>query len=173
MRSRARAAVLAVVAALVDLAPLAGVARLAAALGHLAGVEEAAAAVQTLQVAGSAGRSCGRKDGRDEGRTDTPPPDLGVRRCGFGPTSVNDLCVRGLTERGLGGGGPLHARAVVGHVVVGAGAHRPAGAEQAQPLALLPVTRVGGHWREGEREMEGEKETSIRKNTFLTRQPAV
>lgn len=76
MRSRARAAVLAVVAALVDLAPLAGVARLAAALGHLAGVEEAAAAVQTLQVAGSAGRSCGG------GRTE------GMRRCGFGPTAV-------------------------------------------------------------------------------------
>lgn len=71
--------------------------------------------------------------------------------------------MRGLTEGGLGGGGPLHARAVVGHVVVGAGAHRPAGAEQAQPLALLPVARVGGHWREGEeeREMEGGRETSL------------
>lgn len=168
MRSRARAAVLAVVAALVDLAPLAGVARLAAALGHLAGVEEAAAAVQTLQVAGSAGRSCGRKDGRDEGRTDTPPPRprgetlwLRAHKC--------ERLARGLTERGLGGGGPLHARAVVGHVVVGAGAHRPAGAEQAQPLALLPVTRVGGHWREGEKE----RERDVRKNTFLTRQPAV
>lgn len=57
VRSRARAAVLAVVAALVDLAALAGVARLAAALGHLAGVEEAAAAVQALQVTGPAGRS--------------------------------------------------------------------------------------------------------------------
>lgn len=76
---------------------------------------------------------------------------------------LSERLVRGLTEGGLGGGGPLHARAVVGHVVVGAGAHRPAGAEQAQPLALLPVARVGGHWREGEkeREMEGERETSL------------
>lgn len=48
MRSGARAAVLAVVPALIDLASLPGVAGLAAALGHLAGVEEAAAAVQTL-----------------------------------------------------------------------------------------------------------------------------
>lgn len=73
------------------------------------------------------------KEGREEGRT---PPDRCVERG-----------LRGLTERGLRGGGPLHARAVVGHVVVGTGAHRPAGTEQAQPLALLPVTWVGGHWR--------------------------
>lgn len=51
----------------------------------------------------------------------------------------------GLTERGLSGGGPLHAGAVVGHVVVGTGAHRAAGTEQTQPLTLLTVTGVGGH----------------------------
>lgn len=55
-----------------------------------------------------------------------------------------------LTERGLGGGRPLHTCAVVGHVVVRAGAHRPAGAEQAQPFALLPVTWVSDWRREGE-----------------------
>lgn len=59
--------------------------------------------------------------------------------------------MRRLTERGLGGGRPLHTCAVVGHVVVGAGAHRPAGAEQAQPFTLLPVTWISDWRREGER----------------------
>lgn len=55
---RARASVLAVVSALVDLAALAAVVGLAATLGLLVGVQEAAAAVQTLNRAGPAGGSC-------------------------------------------------------------------------------------------------------------------
>lgn len=58
--------------------------------------------------------------------------------------------VRRLTERGLGGRRPLHTCAVVGHVVVGAGAHGPAGAEEAQPFALLPVTGISDWRREEE-----------------------
>lgn len=58
MGSSARASILAVVPALVDLAPLTDVARLAATLGHLASVEEAASAVQTLDITGLGGRSC-------------------------------------------------------------------------------------------------------------------
>lgn len=96
-------------------------------------------------------------EGMKEGRT------LRLRAHG----RLRERLVRGLTERGLGGGGPLHARAVVGHVVVGAGAHRPAGAEQAQPLALLPVARVGGHWREGEKERERWRERGRRHFTSL------
>lgn len=59
MGSSARAPVLTVVPALVDLAPLPRVARLAATLGHLASVEEAASAIQTLDITGLRGRSCG------------------------------------------------------------------------------------------------------------------
>lgn len=58
MRGSARASILTVVPALVDLAPLPGVARLAATLGHLASIEEAAPAVQTLDITGLRGRSC-------------------------------------------------------------------------------------------------------------------
>lgn len=50
-----------------------------------------------------------------------------------------------LTEGGLRGRRPLHTGAVIGHVFIWAGAHGSAGAEQTQPLAFLPVTRVG-HW---------------------------
>lgn len=50
-----------------------------------------------------------------------------------------------LTEWWLGGGRSLHACTVVGHVVVRAGTHRSTGAEQTQPLTLLPVTWVS-HW---------------------------
>lgn len=57
VRGGAGASVLAEVPALVDLTPLTGVAGLAAALGHLPGVEEAAAAVLALDVTGSGGRS--------------------------------------------------------------------------------------------------------------------
>lgn len=49
----------AVVFALIDLAPIPSVIRLAAALGLLAGVQEAAAAVHALERAGPAGGSCG------------------------------------------------------------------------------------------------------------------
>lgn len=59
MGSSARAPVLTVVPALVDLAPLPRVARLAATLGHLASVEEAASAIQTLDITGFGGWSCG------------------------------------------------------------------------------------------------------------------
>lgn len=58
----------------------------------------------------------------------------------------------GLTERGLSGGGSLHTGAVVSYVVVGTGAHRPAGTKQTQPPALLAVTWIGSHWREREKE---------------------
>lgn len=58
MRSSARASILTVVPALVDLAPLPDVARLAATLGHLVSIEEAAPAVQTLDITGLRGRSC-------------------------------------------------------------------------------------------------------------------
>ena len=53
MRGGAGASVLAVVPTLVDLAALSPVAGLAAALGLLVGVEEAAAAVLTLDGAGA------------------------------------------------------------------------------------------------------------------------
>lgn len=52
MRSSACASILAVVPALVDLTSLSCVAGLAATLGHLTGVEEAAPAVLTLNIAG-------------------------------------------------------------------------------------------------------------------------
>lgn len=56
------------------------------------------------------------------------------------------FCSRSVhTERRLGGIRLLHTRAIVCNVVVGAGAHRPTGAEQTQPLTLLPVTWVS-HW---------------------------
>lgn len=58
-------------------------------------------------------------------------------------TSVHCICR--LTEWWLGGGRSLHACAIVGHVVVRAGTHWSAGAEQTQPLTLLPVTWVS-HW---------------------------
>ena len=50
-----------------------------------------------------------------------------------------------LTDRGLCGLRPLHAGAVVGHVFIRAGAHWSTGAEQTQPLTLLPVAWVR-HW---------------------------
>ena len=50
-RSTAFASVLAVVPTLVDLTSLSGVAGLAATLGHLAGIEEAAATVLTRNIA--------------------------------------------------------------------------------------------------------------------------
>lgn len=53
MRGGAGASVLAVVPALVDLTSLSSVARLAATLGHLTGVEEAAPSVLTLDIAGA------------------------------------------------------------------------------------------------------------------------
>lgn len=56
MRGRARASILTVVPAMVDLASLAGVAGLAATLGDLAGIQEAAPTVQTLDVTWSSGR---------------------------------------------------------------------------------------------------------------------
>lgn len=59
MRSSACSSVLTVVPALVDIAPVPSVARLAATLGHLASVKEAAPAVQTLDITGLRGRSCG------------------------------------------------------------------------------------------------------------------
>lgn len=59
MRSSACASVLAVVPALVDLTSLSSVARLAATLSHLTGIEEAAPAVLTLNIAGPRGGSCG------------------------------------------------------------------------------------------------------------------
>lgn len=66
---RAGASVLAVVSALVDLASISPVVGLAAALGLLVGVQETAPAVQTLDQAGAAGRSCeGRQSGESRRR---------------------------------------------------------------------------------------------------------
>lgn len=59
MGSSARSSVLTVVPALVDLTPVPHVARLAATLGHLASIKEAAPAVQTLDITGLRWRSCG------------------------------------------------------------------------------------------------------------------
>ena len=58
MRGGAGASVLAVVPTLVDLTALPSVAGLAAALGLLVGVEEAAASVLTLDGAGPRGGHC-------------------------------------------------------------------------------------------------------------------
>ena len=52
MRGSAGATVLAVIPALVDFTSFSGVTRLAATLGHLTGVEEAAPAILTLNIAG-------------------------------------------------------------------------------------------------------------------------
>lgn len=52
MRRSTCASVLAVVSALVNLASLPSVARLAATLGHLTGIEEAAPAILTLNITG-------------------------------------------------------------------------------------------------------------------------
>lgn len=52
MRSSAGASILAVVPALVDLTSFSSVAGLAATLGHLTGVEEAASTVLTLNITG-------------------------------------------------------------------------------------------------------------------------
>lgn len=51
-------------------------------------------------------------------------------------------CISKLTEWEMCGCRPLHAGAVIGHIFIWAGAHWSAGAEQTQPLAFLPVTRV-------------------------------
>ena len=59
---RAGAPVLAVVPALFDLTRLPAVVGLAATFGLLAGIEEAAAPIQTLHCAGSGGRGCGARE---------------------------------------------------------------------------------------------------------------
>lgn len=74
------------------------------------------------------------------------------------------MCVS-LTNGRQCGSGQLHARAVVQHASVGAGADGSAGAQQTQPLAFLPVARVR-HWQtqgtQGERvrlgKVEGKQE---------------
>lgn len=71
MRSSARASVLTVVPALVDLAPLPDVAGLAATLGHLASVQEAAPAVQTLDVTGLRGGGCWEKSAVTNGPSES------------------------------------------------------------------------------------------------------
>lgn len=58
---RAGASILAVIPALVNLTALPAVVGLAAALGLLVGIQEATAAVQTLDLAGATRRRCKRK----------------------------------------------------------------------------------------------------------------
>lgn len=60
---RAGASILAVIPALVDLAALAGVVGLAAALGLFVGIQEAAATMQTLDLAGATRRRCEQEGG--------------------------------------------------------------------------------------------------------------
>lgn len=123
------ASVLAVVSALVDLAPFPPVVGLAATLGLLVGVQEAAPAVQALDQAGAAGRGCGRITAGGQTRATAALVGGAERRVL-------------LTDGRERGSGRLHTGAVVERVSVGTGAHRSAGAEQAEPLALLPVARI-------------------------------
>lgn len=58
---RAGASILAVIPALVNLTALPAVVGLATALGLLVGIQEATAAVQTLDLAGATRRRCKRK----------------------------------------------------------------------------------------------------------------
>lgn len=60
---RAGASILAVIPALVDLTAIAAIVGLAAALWLLVGIQEATAAVQTLDLAGATRRRCERSGG--------------------------------------------------------------------------------------------------------------
>lgn len=79
MGSSARSSVLTVVPALVDLTPVPHVARLAATLGHLASVEEAAPAVQTLDITGLRGRSCGENPMVINVGSESKPPRVCIK----------------------------------------------------------------------------------------------
>lgn len=79
MRSSARSSILTVVPALVDLAPVPHVARLAATLGHLAKVKEAAPAVQTLDITGLRGRSCGENSMLINVGSESKPPRVCIK----------------------------------------------------------------------------------------------
>lgn len=98
------------------------------------GVQETAPAVQTLNRAGSAGWSCKRIT-------------VGgffffgsARRSRGWQTRDQNECL--LTDGRQRGSRRLHTGAVVQYVSVGTGADRSTGAEQTEPFAFLPVTRV-------------------------------
>lgn len=85
------------------------------------GVQETAPAVQTLDQAGAAGRSCkGSQSDRARGWE-------GVFL---------------LTDGRQRGSGRLHTGAVVQRVPIGTGADWAAGAQQTEPLTFLPVTWI-------------------------------
>lgn len=80
-----------------------------------------------------------------------------------------------LTNGGQCGNGQLHTGAVVQRASVGAGADGSAGAQQTQPLALLPVAGVG-HWQPqramgkrwvGLENKEGEKKTTTKTQSYI------
>ena len=86
----------------------------------------------------------------------------------FEPNAPGKVCVRVCvrvcvvrTEGRLRGLGSLHTGTVVSHIVVGTGAHGPAGAQQTQPLTLLTVARVS-HWYREKRERERERENNVK-----------
>lgn len=140
---RAGASVATVFPALVQLALVARVPGLAAALGLPPRVEEAAAAIEALQVTGSGSRSCrkGTEPGKEGNSGVAGHRVLGP---GVGTWEGHEHTIwRG---RGRGHG---HTGAIVQPLPVGTGADWPTGAQQAEPLTLLAVTGVG-HCRCGQ-----------------------
>lgn len=68
---------------------------------------------------------------------------MGPCRAALGQPPASSWPVGPLTNGRGGGRGDDHAGAVVQALAIGAGADGAAGAQQAEPLALLTVTRVG------------------------------
>lgn len=132
----AGASILAVVPALVNLTSVSSVIRLATTLGLLVGIQETAATVQTLDQAGTTGRSC--KRWRFFFSVMQSDLDASVHVC---VCSVCwSMCL--LTDRRQCGSGQLHTCAIVQRASIGTGADWSAGAQQTQPFTFLPVAGV-------------------------------
>lgn len=134
-RGSTGASVATVFPALVQLTLVACVAGLAAALGLPACIEEAAATIEALKVAGSRPSRCrrepsgGKSGTRGEEWVTRGPGEEGRR----GEHTIWRGCRRGHRYTG----------AIVQPLAIGTGADRPTGAQQAEPLTLLAVTGVG------------------------------